>query len=311
MKICILYFLTCFLILTVHSQKLKNKDIKLALEAGKLREISIITEDPFTPEQNQELDLKVTFQDGSTALASDFHTIWDQAVCTVTNAGVRAKSGLLSEGKGLIVPNVLPMYYPAVGITISIELAGKSVTKELRPNLCIENYTILQQGTNGVRGRSGSSGSDGDRGDTGSNGPDMEVKIEEETVSSKTFMVIIFADKKFMLDPECSSVKIISSGGRGGNGGKGGSGRSNRSENGENGGDGGDGGRGGKGGTITVSGSAVEKYKTKITLISVGGDGGSGGASGSGGSGGPGKSSGRSGSSGSSGLDGNAGSGCI
>lgn len=274
-------------------QKISNKQMKEVLKTGNVVDINILTEDQFTPEQNQAVDLKVWFKDGSSVLASDYPEIWNKAICKVLNAKwkINKQDTLV---KGLIVPDLLSNYLPESKptIRISIDLAGRNATKILKPNYCIMNYTLSRTGQNGNSGlRPGNAGvrkdgGQGGRGTPGYDGPDMEVQIEEDTVLSKVFLVMIFEGKKYMLDPECSSVQIISQGGNGGKGGQGGSGggrqRPVENDNGERGGDGGPGGTGGNGGTVTVLGNAVDKYRPKITLMSIGGVGGKGGLPGTG-----------------------------
>jgi hypothetical protein len=302
---------------SVLAQQFKAKEVKKFLEGG-VSEISIVTNDTFTPERNQEMDLKVTFTNGKSVFASEYHFIWDQVTCKVDNAGWKIKGELLSNGKGLIVPYTLSKYYSSSEVVIRMNLQDKTTSKKVSATYCIENCTLVQKGNDGGDGSSGSegsssggsgrSGSDGSNGDAG---PDIEVIVDEELVDSKPYMVLSIADQKYKLDPACSSVTIISRGGEGGKGGSGGRGgtslKDNKNEyknNGGRGGSGARGGRGGMGGTITVSGSAVEKYKSRLTFISEGGQGGDGGR---GGYGGRGKSNGTSGMDGSNGSRGSAG----
>lgn len=316
---CILAF---FQVFVSHGQKLKNKDVRRAIEDGKVREVNIICAERFNPELDQELDLKITLQDGTEILASEFRIIWDKARCTITNAGLRIQGELLPNGKGVITPHNLSHYYLRESITVSVDLAGKNVIKVLSPNYCFKNYTIRRNGENGSTGKQGSTGlqgsdtslagkgSDGGDGVKGADGPDIELQIDEEFILKKAFIVITFEKKIFMIDPECSTIQVISQGGNGGNGGQGGRGGKSYMIDGRyaldggSGGKGGVGGNGGNGGTITLRGNAVDKYKSKFTFISVGGEGG---ASGQGGAGGGGKRAGRTGLKGREGNDGSSG----
>lgn len=264
-------------------QRLSSKQIKQELKIGNVIEITILTNDQFTPEENQTVDLKVLFKDSTSVLASQYPEIWSKAACKVINAKWKFNKQD-SSGLGLLVPDLLCNYLPKnrPTIRVTIDLAGRTATKILTPNYCILNYTLVRTGRNGNAGASMGGpkerfggGATGEKGKDGDDGPDMEVQIEEDTAAGKIFFVLIFEKKKFMLDPECSTVQIISQGGNGGNGGRGAQGgtRSGNSailtDNGEIGGNGGQGGNGGDGGTVTALGSAVDKYRSKILLMSL------------------------------------------
>ena len=311
-KVCLLFLVLSFSA-SIFGQKLKNKEVKKLLESG-VTSIEVITNDSFIPAKSQEVDLKVTFNTGASVNASDYHFIWDQVTCDVVNAGWKIKGELLTNGKGVVYPYILSKYYSSNAIDVTMTLSGKTASKKVLTNYCIENYIILQKGndggdgTAGYEGSSGSNGRGGLDGKNGDPGPDFEVSVNEELIESKTYLILSIGDEKYKLDPACSSVAIISRGGEGGKGGRGGRGgtslKDNKNEykgNGGRGGSGGRGGKGGMGGTITVSGNAVEKYKSKITFMSEGGEGGKGG---DGGSGGRGKSDGSSGMDGSNGAQG-------
>lgn len=299
---CILF---CLLTMAANGQKIKNKDIRKAIEGNQVADIRIISEDRFTPELKQEFDLQITLQDGSTLLASDHHVIWDHAEVEAINSAVKIKGELLANGKGLLVPHNLPAYYPEGSITLSVELTGKKDSKVLSADYCFSNYIFERHGSNGSSGTSGSNGSTegngskGYEGRPGADGPDLEIQMEEESISGKTFLIIIFEGNKFPFVAECSSISIIAQGGNGGDGGRGGDGGEGRraenkyTGNGGRGGNGGDGGNGGKGGNIYVFGDAADKYKGKLKFMTEGGKGGRAGTSGRGGNG---KTSGSSGS---------------
>ncbi len=303
----------CFSVLSVSAQKMKAKDVRKAIEENQVSEIKIVCDDQFIPETRQEFDLQVMLQNGAMLLASDHHTIWDYAEVTASNTGMKIKGELLSNGKGLLVPHNLSMYYPEGKIILSVELAGKKDSRDLTAKYCLEGYAFERHGSNGYAGTSGSDGSaesygsPGREGKAGDQGPDVEIQVEEEMVSGQNFMLVIFEGKKLLFDPSCSSVSIITRGGNGGDGGRGGNGgEGRRSENkytgnGGRGGNGAAGGNGGRGGNIYLFGNASEKFKDKFRLTSEGGKGGRGGMSGRGGNGKV------SGSSGMNGKDGQAG----
>lgn len=298
------------------AQKVKAKEVKKALEAGKVSTIELVADSTFTPGFRKEFDLRVQLDGGQTVLASDFHFIWDQALIQVDHAQHKIKGEFLANGMGVIIPGDASQFYPYRTVRVTADLAGKKVEREMKPTFCFNSLRIErtgQQGSSGDRGSSsfsgGGSGGNGEQGSDGTNGPDIQVEFLEESFNGKNHLMILVDGKKYPVDTDCSMIVIASRGGDGGKGGRGGNGgNSSKNSKGEytssggRGGNGGKGGDGGNGGNITVTGSQVyEKYKSKITITSEGGDGGDGS---DGGNGGDGKSNGRSGSMGYSGSKG-------
>lgn len=316
-KLLLLALLTGIL-LPALSQKIKSKDVKRAIEQGKVSEVNLKIGDQFTPDTNMEFDLEVRLTDGNVVLASDFNVIWDYATLDIDNTPFKIKGEFLSNGKGVLKPRDPSAYYPSLPVRVSIELAGKKAEKTLSPLFCYPNLLIMRAGPKGSSGSNGSNGSyegaagdRGERGENGERGPDISIEILEEEIGGKAHVIVLLDGRKYPIDPACSKARIVSSGGNGGSGGRGGrgahSGKNREGEytrNGGNGGEGGSGGRGGDGGTITVSGAAYEKYKNILLIESIGGNGGEGAF---GGDGGDGRSNGRSGRMGSDGANGSAG----
>jgi hypothetical protein len=300
------------------AQKVKSKDVKRAIEQGKVSEVTLVIGDQFTPDINLEFDLQVKLDDGTVVLASDHHLVWDYTNVDIDNTPYKIKGEFLANGKGLMKPRDPSAYYPNLPVRVALELAGKKVEKTLTPVFCYPSLIIQRSGSRGKSGDRGGNGSyegaPGDRGESGEDGgfgPEISVEILEEEIGGKAHTIVLLEGRKYPVDPTCSRVRIISSGGNGGSGGRGGRGaNSSKDKEGEytrmggNGGDGGRGGRGGDGGTITVSGNAYEKYKDILQIESLGGSGGEGAF---GGDGGDGKSNGRSGRTGTDGSDGRTG----
>ncbi|MBL7852184.1 MAG: collagen-like protein [Cyclobacteriaceae bacterium] len=318
MKRLILSILLVTFALPSPGQKVKSKDVKRAVEQGKVAGITLLIGDQFTPDTNMEFDLQVKLDDGIVVLASDHHLLWDYATVDVDNTPYKIKGEFLANGKGIIKPRDPSAYYPNLPVRVAIELAGKKVEKSLTPLFCYPNLVIRRSGSKGTSGSRGGNGSyegaPGDRGEPGENGergPDISLEISEEEIEGKTHVIVLLEGKKYPIDPSCSKVMIVSSGGNGGSGGRGGRGANSGKDKegdytrmGGNGGEGGRGGNGGDGGNITVSGIAYEKYKSILQIESLGGSGGEGAF---GGDGGNGKSDGRSGRTGTDGKDGRAG----
>lgn len=299
------------------AQRIKSKDIKRAVEQGKITEVKLVIEDRFTPGNNQEFDLRVQLESGVTVLASEYHMLWDYVELNVDNTPYKIRGEFFANGKGVIKPRDAAAYYPDLAVRVSATLGGRKDEKLLTPLHCYPNLQILRVGLRGQSGdrgdgsESGGNGGQGEYGGSGERGPDIQLEVMEEVIAEKIHVVIAIDGKKYPFDPECSSVAVISRGGDGGSGGRGGKGgnspKDNKNEytrNGGRGGNGGGGGDGGDGGNITIRGSAYDKYKSKLVLRSEGGSGGDGGVGGSGGSG---KSDGREGTEGRSGRNGQSG----
>lgn len=219
-------------------------------------------------------------------------------------------------------------------------------------------YLLTWSGSDGFSGWSGSNGSDGSSGDDGGHGgdgsdgeygddgPDIGVWTDLYFDSLLVRpMLYVYAEnfrtgrsRKYLINPDGGSLKVVSmggdggsggSGGRGGNGGRGADGETHSQtevkdsvnvtvtwqDPGKNGGDGGcggnggDGGDGGNGGNVFLYFTAdAQPFSHLVTGHSISGSGGISGSSGWGGSGGSGGSGSPSGSSGSSGRSGSSGS---
>lgn len=299
------------------AQKMKTKEIKKALEQGKVTSIELLIGDTFTPGNNLEFDLRVTLENGTILLASEAHVIWEYADVVVDNSPFKIRGEFLANGKGVLKPRDPSMYYPSIQARVAVDVMGKKAEKVLAPVHCYPSLVIDRVGSlgdngdNGSNGYTGGSGRDGRDGEDGKPGPDILVDITEETIDGKPHIVVTLGDRHYPLDPSCSKVTIVTRGGNGGRGGSGGDGgdankdtKGKYSGAGGRGGRGGDGGDGGNGGAITVTGSAYARYQEVVLLLSQGGEGGGYGENGDGGDG---TTRGSRGSIGRSGSDGRAG----
>lgn len=279
----------------VDAQKVKKKDVKRALEQGKITGLTLLTDNQFTPGTKMEFDLQATLEGGAVALASDFDILWEAASLTVDNAPYKIQGEFLAKGKGVLKPNDAPFYYPNKNIRITAEVAGRKTEKELPPSYCYANSTILKRGGSGSSGNHDlaieSNSGRGVNGSDGAPGPDLQIEVKEEKIGDVLHVVLSINGENYPLDPACSKVSVVSRGGDGGSGSWGLRGESSSkndkgeyTQRGRKGGNGGDGGRGGNGGMITVSG-LYEKYRNVVTFSSEGGEGGDAGTGGAGGSG--------------------------
>jgi hypothetical protein len=301
---------------TSYGQKLKNKEVIRLLESTPVQVVEVLAASQFIPDVVTELDVKVTLTNGQELLASTYPAVWDKLVTRITGAELRAKGGLLSNGKGAIKPFELPRYYRDTTITLTVSMGDKEDTHELKPSYCINGIRFSSsgdngsQGSNGTKGSTGSAGRDGRNGYNGDDAPDITLTITEEEIGGKIYLIVTYREQKYRFDPSCSTIKVTSKGGDGGEGGEGGDGGDGRKQNnqftdsGGRGGRGGDGGNGGDGGDIILVGVVAEKYKDNFVFDT---DGGRAGYGGRGGNGGNGRSSGSSGTRGTSGYSGSRG----
>lgn len=285
-----------FLSYTCFSQKVKRGDIKDAIEEGGIKEVAIVTKDTFWPQVESEMDIQLTFLDGTVVLASEHKIIWKKAIISSGNMTI-------DDNTGKFTPWEPYYYYPNIPINISVTIGGKKVSKELRPSFLYSNYSTSKRGdsgTNGTGGRLGStgtaktspgSGSNGNPGGNGGNGPNLDIQIEEELIGEVPHVIVNINGKKYPIHYQTESITVKTIGGSGGSGGVGGIGGTGQKigdkfqENGGSGGNGGGGGDGGDGGSIYVTGGALQKYKSILNFSSEGGSGGSGGNGGMGGNG--------------------------
>lgn len=311
MKKILLIVLSTLFIPFAYAQKVRNKDVKRAIEQGKISEIALLLDDQFTPGKTMEFDLRATLDGGTTVLASEFGVLWESTTLTVDNSPYKIKGEFLSNGKGVLKPRDPAAYYPQVQIHVTAQLSGKKAEKVLTPFHCYSDFKIQKFGARGLSGNRDTSidspGANGIDGTNGSPAPDLTIEVKEEMIGDILHVILTINGDNYPLDPACSRVIVVSRGGDGGSGSSGLAGRESpkNSDNeytrrGGSGGKGGDGGRAGNGGTITVSG-LYEKYRNVVTFVS---EGGTGGSAGNGGRGGSGSTDGTEGMDGRSGMDG-------
>jgi hypothetical protein len=284
------------MVVQLNAQDLKPRDVKKMIKAGQLATISVLCGGEFIPNESFPIDVKLSFASGAEVLASQFDFLWDDVTVSVDGKTLNIKQGKLNQGRIAYDPGDGSRYYPAKSIVVTVIMLDKRSEKSLKPHFCNPKFAVRKTGANGKNGAKGRDGKrsgpvqSGSQGGNGENGPDLKVKVDEEVIEGKTFIVLVIGDEKFPVDPACEVIKVISQGGDGGEGGTGGDGVSGvgigsepTGGKGEPGGRGGRGGFGGKGGNILVYKNAYNKHTDRITFLSLGGSAGKGGPGGPGG----------------------------
>lgn len=345
-------FITVKVFYRKNDSLLAEKKIPLNYETG----LEIISQDNFVkaPGRHIKLDFKKTYDNGNCIYLK--HGFGSR---NVTNKLDLSFSGGSLKHKGMaITTNVDIIKKHEVACIASLKKKN-AICDTFSVQLdYIDTYKYNSaassgfSGSSGPNGANGSTGSDGSfgahaqHGENGSRGHDFDVLVDayyDEILECDLLRVKVVdlysnRERKYLVNPNGSVIKVTSYGGDGGCGGRGGDGGdggkgANGSEwteekqvndstvvtvdkvgpaqdggNGGCGGDGGIGGRGGDGGNIVVIHTvAAQKYIGCVHALSLPGSGGSGGSAGSGGTlgkGGNGEPDGNNGNNGHSGRHG-------